>query len=87
MRICHDGEFAMMEKARHGTKRIVVEMEFVKEEYNEHSETGAFSELRMILALPRQGKPIYAEVREEGNTLSIEREAAQVFQGHSIRKI
>jgi hypothetical protein len=45
----------MMEKARRGTKRVVVEIELVKEEYNERSETGAFSELKTSLALPRQG--------------------------------
>lgn len=36
----------MMEKARRGNKRVVVEMELVKGEYNERSETGAFSEPR-----------------------------------------
>ena len=54
-----------MEKARRGTKRVVVEMELVKEEteeYNERSETGAFSELKTSLALPRQGMPMYVEV-------------------------
>ena len=45
----------MMEKARCGTKRVVAEMELVKEEHNERSETGAFSELKTSLALPRQG--------------------------------
>jgi hypothetical protein len=57
----------MMEKARRGTKRVVVEMELVKEEYNERSETGAFSELKTSLALPRQGIiPMYVEVRWGG---------------------
>jgi hypothetical protein len=51
----------MMEKARRGTKRVV-EMELVKEEYNERSQTGAFSELKTSLALPRQGMPMYVEV-------------------------
>jgi hypothetical protein len=53
----------MMEKARRGTKCVVVEMELVKEEYNERNETGAFSELEMSLALPRQDMPMYVEVR------------------------
>jgi len=44
----------MTEKARRGTKRAVVEMELVKGEYNERSETGAFSELKTGLMLPRQ---------------------------------
>ncbi len=52
----------MMEKARHGTKRVMVEMELMEKEYNEHSETGAFSELKTSLALPRQGMPMYVEV-------------------------
>jgi hypothetical protein len=51
-----------MEKARCGTKRVVVEMEYGKEELNERSETGAFSKLKTSLALPRQGMPIYVEV-------------------------
>ena len=38
-------EFAM-EKARRGTKRIVVGPELLKEVYNERNETGAFSELK-----------------------------------------
>ncbi len=46
-----------MEKARRGTKRVVVETELVKEEYNERTVTGAFSELKTSLALPRQGIP------------------------------
>jgi len=53
----------MMEKARRGTKCVVVETELVKEEYNERNETGAFSELKMSLALPRQDMPMYVEVR------------------------
>lgn len=53
----------MMEKARRSTKRVVVEMELVKEEYNERSETGAFGELKKSLALPRQGMSMYVEVR------------------------
>jgi hypothetical protein len=48
----------MMEKARRGNKRVVVEMELVKEEYNERSETGAFGEFKTSLALPRQGMPM-----------------------------
>jgi len=43
----------MIERARRGTKRVVVEMELEKEEYNGHSETGAFSTLKTSLALPR----------------------------------
>lgn len=53
----------MMEKARHGTKRIVVEMGLVKEEYNERNETGAFSKWKTSLAPPRQGMSMYVEVR------------------------
>ena len=48
----------MMEKARRGTKRVVVE----KEEYNERSETTACSELKTSLVLPKQG------IREEGQS-------------------
>jgi|SRR6266850_8247594 len=62
----------MMEKARRGTKRVVVEMELVKEEYNERNETGAFSELKTSLALPRQGMPMYVEVRWGGGMWSID---------------
>jgi hypothetical protein len=40
----------MVEKVRRSTKRVVVEMELVKEEYNECSETGAFGELKTNLA-------------------------------------
>lgn len=59
-----------MENARRGTKHVVVEIELVKEEYNERSETGGFSELKTSLALPRQGMPMYLEVRWDlGNTL------------------
>ena len=58
----------MTEKARRGTKRVVVEMELVKEEYNERDETGAFSELRTCRALPRQGMPMYVEVRWGGGS-------------------
>ena len=54
-----------MVKARR-TKRVVVEMELVKGGYNERSETGAFSELKTSLALPRQGMPMYVEVRWDG---------------------
>jgi hypothetical protein len=50
----------MMEKARRGTKRVV------KEEYNERNETGAFSELKTSFVLPRQGMPMYVEVRWGG---------------------
>jgi hypothetical protein len=53
----------MMEKARRGTKRVVVEMGFVNEVYNERSKAGAFNELKTSLALPRQGIPMYVEVR------------------------
>ena len=49
----------MMEKARRGTKRVVVENELLEEEYNERSETAAFSELKTSLVLPKQG------IREE----------------------
>ncbi len=56
----------MMEKARHGTKHVMVEMELMEKEYNKCSETGAFSELKMSLALPRQGMPMYVEVRWVG---------------------
>ena len=49
----------MMEKARRSTKRVVVEMELVKEEYNERSETGTFGELKKSLALPKQGMSMY----------------------------
>jgi hypothetical protein len=53
----------MMKKGRHDTKRRGVgEMELVKEEYNERSaKTGAFSELKASLALPRQGMPMYVD--------------------------
>jgi hypothetical protein len=37
----------MTERARRGTKRVVVEMELVKEEYIEHRENEAFSELSL----------------------------------------
>lgn len=53
----------MMEKARRGAKRVVVEMELVKEEYNERTETGAFSELKTRLAPPRQSMSMYVAVR------------------------
>lgn len=49
----------MMEKARRDTKRVVVGIELVKEDYNERSEIGALSELKTSLAAPRQG------IREE----------------------
>ena len=51
----------MMEKARRDTKRVVVGIELVKEDYNERSEIGALSELKTSLAAPRQG------IREEGS--------------------
>lgn len=51
-----------MEKARRGTKLVVVEMELVrvKEEYNERSETGVFNELELktSFALSRQCMPM-----------------------------
>ena len=53
----------MIERARRGTKRIVVEMELKKEEYNGYSETGAFSTLKMTLALPRLSMLMYVEMR------------------------
>ena len=56
MRICR-------EKARPGTKPVVVELELVKEGYNERSETGAF---KKSLATPRQG--IREEVGERAYT-------------------
>ena len=40
----------MTERARRGTKRVVVEMELVKEEYIERSENEAFSELSRALS-------------------------------------
>jgi hypothetical protein len=43
----------MMEKARRGTKRVVVEMELVNEVCNERSEPGVFNELKTSPALPR----------------------------------
>ena len=52
----------MTENARRGTKRVVVEMELVEEEYIERSGNEAFSELKTRLALPRLGMPMYAEV-------------------------
>ena len=52
-----------MEKARRRPKRVVVEMELVNEEYNESIETEAFSELKMNLAPPRQGMPVYVKMR------------------------
>ena len=54
----------MMEKARRGTKRGVVEVGLVKEKYNERSGTGAFSELETSLTLPRQGMSMYGGVGE-----------------------
>ena len=56
----------MMAKVQCGTKCVMVEMELMKEEYNEHNETGAFSELKMSLVLPRQGMPMYVKVRWGG---------------------
>ena len=56
----------MMEKARRGTKRVVVEIELVKEEYNERSNAGAFSELKTSPALPRHGMLMYVEARWGG---------------------
>ena len=54
----------MKEKARRGTKRVVVEMELEKEEYtNGRSETGALSTLKTGLALPRQSMSMYVKVR------------------------
>ena len=54
----------MKEKARRGTKRVVVEMELEKEEYtNGRSETGAFRTLKTSLALPRQSMLMYVKVR------------------------
>jgi hypothetical protein len=44
----------MLEKARRGTKRVVVEMAFGKKEYNECSETGAFSKLKTRLTNMRR---------------------------------
>ena len=52
----------MTEKARCGTKRVVVEMELVKEEYIERCENEVFSELKTRLAPPRQGMSMYVEV-------------------------
>jgi hypothetical protein len=40
----------MMERARRGTKHVVVEMELVKEEYIERSENDTFSELSQALS-------------------------------------
>jgi hypothetical protein len=51
----------MIERARRGTKPVVVEMEL--EKYNGHGETGVFSTLKTSLALPRQSMPMYVEVR------------------------
>ena len=56
----------MMEKARRGTKRVVVEMELVKKEYNERGGAGAFSELKASLALLRQDILMYVEARWGG---------------------
>ena len=56
----------MIEKTRCGTKRVVVEMELVKEQYNKRSEDGAFSELKTTPTLPRQSMPMYVEVRWGG---------------------
>ena len=51
----------MLEKVRRGTKRVVAEeVELKKEEYNERSETGAFSKLETSLVLARQGMPMYS---------------------------
>lgn len=51
-----------MEKARRGTKCVMVEMEVVKGEDNERSEIPAF--MKTSLALPRrQSMPMYVEVR------------------------
>ena len=52
-----------MERARRGTKRVVVEMEMKKEECNGHSETGTFSTLKTSLALPRQSMSMEVDVR------------------------
>jgi hypothetical protein len=52
----------MMEKAQHeAERRGVVEMELVREEDNERSETGAFGELKTSLALPRHSMPMYVD--------------------------
>jgi hypothetical protein len=39
----------------------VVEMELVREEYNERSEIGAFGELKTGLALARHSMPMYVD--------------------------
>ena len=54
----------MKEKARRGTKCVVVEMELKKAEYtNGRSKTGALSTLKTGLTLPRQSMPMYVKVR------------------------
>ena len=51
----------MLEKVRRGTKRVVAEeVELKKEEYNERSETGAFSGSETSLVLARRGMPVYS---------------------------
>ncbi len=59
-----------MEKARvarRGTKLskhvvvVDVEVELLKEEHSKRSETGAFNELNMNFALPRQGMPTWGK--------------------------
>ena len=55
----------MMEKARRGTKHVVmpVETELAREGDNERNEAGAFSGWKTSLALPWQGiMPIYVEL-------------------------
>jgi hypothetical protein len=66
----------MMEEARRGTKRVVL----VKEEYNERSETGAFSELKTSLALPRQGMIHTCGVNTKLVSIAVEMKKAAPIQ-------
>jgi hypothetical protein len=49
----------ILKRARQGSKRVAVEMELEKEEYDGRSETGAFSALNTGLVLPRQSMLMY----------------------------
>ena len=54
----------MTEKARRGTRVVLVKMALVEEEYNERGEVKAFSVLKASLVLHRQGMPLaFVEMR------------------------
>ena len=82
----------MTERARRGTKHVVVEMELVKEEYIERSENEAFSELSRALSqrvddLRRRHRRVSAGVsydyppdprRDDASSRDVARECARL---------